>query len=208
MVAGDGLWASWLSLEGWSTVTSTARSAAHLATGIVRDPDRLLDRRVEQLHVADHQALAVAVRALERGEAVGLGERGGQRLLAQDRQSRLERGRGDVAMRSGGQHDQAVELDAIEHRARRRRIGMPAGRDSARRWPWSSVDDRSQMAAISNASGRRASSGRCTAWATAPSPATPIRRGRRGTRPEGDWAIVAEYTGEPMADGEARRRPT
>src|SRR6187200_326713 len=68
----------------------------------------------------------------------------------------------------------------------------------------SSVGDRSQMAAISNASGRRPSSGRCTAWATAPSPATPIRRGRRGTRPEGDWAIVAEYTGEPMDDGEAR----
>ena len=40
-------------------------------------------------------------------------------------------------------------------------------------------------------------SGRWTAWATAPRPATPTRRGRRGTRAGGDWAMRRSIRADP-----------
>ena len=58
---------------------------AHRRGRVVGDADGLLDGRVEQLHVADHQPLAVVIGAFERGEPVGLRPGVGQRFLAQDR---------------------------------------------------------------------------------------------------------------------------
>ena len=177
---------------------------AHRSGRVVGDADGLLDGRVEQLHVADHQPLAIVIGAFERGQPVGLGPGQGQGLLAQDRQAVLERGGGDVAMRPGGQHDQPIELDGVEHR-----------RDVAEsvlgRYPVALADGRQERRRRGRRSppagrcrGGRRGAGRWTAWATAPRPATPTRRGRRGARREGEWAIVAEYTGEPDAVG---RRP-
>ena len=88
---GGSRWAcaSWLSLVGWRTVTSTARSAPIGVGRIVSDPDRLLDGRIEQLHVAEHQPFAVVVRALQRGQAIGLG-RVAARAFAEHGQAALE----------------------------------------------------------------------------------------------------------------------
>ena len=203
MSSGGGsrwAWASWLSLDGCRTVTSTARSAPIGPTGIVGDPDRLLDGRVEQLHVADHQPFAVVIRR-PRARPGGRPRRGWRPAASRTGPAgpRSRAASGHVAVRPGGQHDQAVELDAVEHRRDVAEAVLPPGRGSARRWPSSAspTGRRSRRARTSRGGAPR--SGRWTAWATAPRPATPTRRGRRGTRTEGDWAIGAEYTGAPDA---------
>ena len=172
-VGGGRRWAnaSCEALVGWSTATSIARSSPSPVAGSATTRRRLDDGGIERLHVAEQEAVGVR----RRREQVGLGARERERLLAQHRQPAVERGEGVGAVRAGGQEEQPVEAGQVEqlrHATRRADRGGTAYRSpmASRR-----AGDRSQSAAISNASARRASSGRWTAWATAPRPATPTR---------------------------------
>ena len=89
---------------------------AHRRIRVAGHPDRFLDGGIEQLHVPDHQPFAVVIRPLDGRQAIGLGARRGQRLLGQHGKPALEGRERHVAVRPGGEHDQAVELQAVEHR--------------------------------------------------------------------------------------------
>ena len=63
---------------------------AHRVGRIANDPDRLLDGRIEQLHVPEHQPPPIVVGAFHGGQATGLGTGDGQGLLAEHGQAALE----------------------------------------------------------------------------------------------------------------------
>ena len=87
-------------------------------------------RRLQRftIHVPEHQPFPVVVRPFHGGQAIGLGAGDSQGLLAEHGQAALEGGQRDVAVRPGGQHEEAIQLGALEHR---RDIGVaPARRDA------------------------------------------------------------------------------
>ena len=168
--------ASCESLVGWRTVTSIARSGPRPDRRVRRELGPPRHGRVEELHVAEQEARA---RSVDRGQARPPrrpGEREG--LLARGPAARA---RGRPArrprVRAGGQDQRAPSSRApSSERPRPCRIG------ATRRDPIPLADRPQQrrargrtIAAISKASRSRARSGRWTAWATAPSPATPRR---------------------------------
>jgi hypothetical protein len=89
---------------------------AHRPIRVPGDANGLFDCRVEKLHVADHEPLAVVVGAFDRSQAVRLGQGHRQRLLAQHRQSAPQGRLRHVGVGPRGQDEQPVELDRIEHR--------------------------------------------------------------------------------------------